>query len=120
MDHERLRNDLRKLYQELRSIKSANAGEEKLLRQLEADIEGLLSRDDDQLRPDADSFERLSEALAHVEASHPPGDSADATDGRLAFLPRRLTLDPIIQNRLGVVPGSASTRLIKSSLSMAG
>ncbi len=71
MDQERLRNDLRKLYRELRSIKSTVASEEKLLRQLEADIEGLLSREDGQLKPDSDSLERLSEALAHVEASHP-------------------------------------------------
>jgi hypothetical protein len=71
MDHERLRNDLRKLHGELRVIKTVDASEEQLLRQLETDIEVLLSGDDDQLRPDPASLERLSRALTHVEASHP-------------------------------------------------
>lgn len=71
MDHERLRNDLRKLHGELRVIKTVDASEEQLLRQLEIDIEGLLSREDGQLKPDPASLERLSGALAHVEASHP-------------------------------------------------
>ena len=71
MDHERLRSDLRKLHGELRAIKSLDATEHSLLRQLETDIEVLLSRDDDKLLADDDSRERLREALAHVEASHP-------------------------------------------------
>ena len=71
MDHERLRSDLQKLSAELRSIKSLDEGEQELLRQLESDIEGLLSKDDGNLQPDHDSRQRLSEALAHVEAAHP-------------------------------------------------
>ena len=71
MDHEKLRNDLGKLHGELRSIRSLDEDEQKLLRQLDSDIEGLLSRSDDNLQPDHDSQQRLSEALAQVEASHP-------------------------------------------------
>ena len=71
MDHEKLRSDLGKLHGELRAIKSLDEDEQKLLRQLESDIEGLLSRSDDNLQPDHDSQQRLSEALAQVEASHP-------------------------------------------------
>ena len=71
MDHERLRNNLQKLHGELRVIKSLEPAEEALLRQLEADIETLLARGDDEFKPDQDSRERLSEGLAHVEAAHP-------------------------------------------------
>jgi hypothetical protein len=70
MDHQRLRSDLRKLHDELRAINSVDEEEQRMLRLLDSDIEELLSRDDD-LKPDQDSRQRLSEALAHVEASHP-------------------------------------------------
>ena len=71
MDHERLRSDLEKLRTELRAIKSLDESEQKMLRLLEADIEELLSREGDNLQPDADSRQRLSAALAQVEAAHP-------------------------------------------------
>jgi len=70
MDHEKLRSDLGKLHGELRAITSVNEDEQKLLRQLESDIEGLISRSDD-MQPDPDSQQRLSDALAQVEVSHP-------------------------------------------------
>ena len=69
MDHEKLRSDLEKLHGELKSITSLDEDEQKLLRQLESDIEGLLSTGN--LQPDQDSQQRLSEALAQIEASHP-------------------------------------------------
>lgn len=71
MDHEKLRSDLGKLHRELRAITSLDEDEQKLLRQLDSDIEALLSRNDDNVQPDPDSRQRLSEALAQVEASHP-------------------------------------------------
>jgi len=71
MDHIRLRDDLRKLQGELRATQSTDPREQRMLRQLETDIEELLSRKDDNLRPDPDARERFSEALAQVEASHP-------------------------------------------------
>jgi predicted nucleic acid-binding Zn-ribbon protein len=71
MDHEQLRSDLQKLHSELGNIKSLDDDEQRLLRQLEADIEALLSRDKDNMEPDEDLRQRLTEALAHVEASHP-------------------------------------------------
>jgi phosphoglycerate-specific signal transduction histidine kinase len=71
MNHQQLRSDLRKLHSELRAIESLDENEQQLLRQLESDIEELLARDDDNLKPDEDSHQRLSQALAQVEASHP-------------------------------------------------
>jgi len=71
MNHQKLRTDLRKLHNELRSIKSLDQEEHKMLRRLESDIEELLARDDDSLKTARDSRQRLSEALAQVEASHP-------------------------------------------------
>lgn len=71
MNHEQLRSDLRKLHNELRTIESLDDEEHKMLRLLESDIEELLAKDDDNLKTDQDSRQRLSEALAQVEASHP-------------------------------------------------
>lgn len=71
IDHQKLRSDLRKLHVELQAIKSLDEGEQQMLRLLDADIDELLARDDDSLRPDPDSRQRLSEALAQVEAAHP-------------------------------------------------
>ena len=42
-----------------------------MLRRLDSDIGELLARDDDELRPDLDTRQQLSESLARVEASHP-------------------------------------------------
>ena len=69
IDHQKLRSDLGKLHGELRAIKSLDKEEQRMLRLLDSDIEELLARDD--LRPDHDSRQRLSEALTQVEASHP-------------------------------------------------
>ena len=69
MDHQKLRSDLHKLHDELRAINSLDEEEQRILRLLESDIAELLARDD--LRPDHDSRQRLSEAMAQVEASHP-------------------------------------------------
>ena len=71
MEHQQLRSDLRRLHNELRSIESLDKEEHEMLRLLESDIEELLARDDDNLKAARDSRQRLSEALAQVEASHP-------------------------------------------------
>ena len=71
MDHQKLRSDLEKLHRELRAINSVDEEEQTMLRLLESDIEGLLTKNDDELKPDQDSRQRLSETLAQVEASHP-------------------------------------------------
>lgn len=70
-DHQQLRSDLRKLHAELRAISTFDEEEKKLLRALDSDIEDLLAREDDDLRPNPDTRQRISEALAQVEASHP-------------------------------------------------
>lgn len=71
MNHQQLRSDLRKLHNELRAINSVDEEEQRMLRLLDTDIEELLARDDDNLKADPDARQRLSEALAQVEASHP-------------------------------------------------
>lgn len=71
IDHQKLRGDLGRLHAELRSIRSIDEEEQKLLRLLDSDIEELLARKDDDLRPNPDSRQRIREALAQVEASHP-------------------------------------------------
>jgi phosphoglycerate-specific signal transduction histidine kinase len=71
MDHERLRSDFQKLHAELQAIESLDEAEQKLVRQLASDIAELLARDGDSIQPDQDSRQRLSEALAEVEALHP-------------------------------------------------
>lgn len=71
MNHQQLRSDLQKLHRELGAIKSLDEEEQKILRMLESDIEELLAKDDDNLRTDPDARQRLSEALAQVEAAHP-------------------------------------------------
>jgi hypothetical protein len=71
MDHEQLRSDLKKLHTELQATTSLDESEQKMLRLLESDIAELLAREGDDLKPDDDSRQRLSEALAQVEASHP-------------------------------------------------
>lgn len=71
MDHQKLRSDLQKLHSELRATNSLDEEEQGMLRLLESDIAKLLAKEDGDLKPDQDSRERLSEALAQVEASHP-------------------------------------------------
>lgn len=71
MDHQKLRSDLQKLHDHLQAIESLDEEEQRMLRLLDSDIGELLARDDDDLRPDLDSRQRLSEALARVEAFHP-------------------------------------------------
>ncbi len=70
-DHQQLRSDLRKLHAELRAVTTFGEEEQKLLRVLDSDIEELLARKDDTLRPHPDARQRISETLAQVEASHP-------------------------------------------------
>jgi hypothetical protein len=69
IDHQKLRSDLQKLHGELRKIKSLDREEQKMLRSLDADLRELLTRDD--LRPNLDTRQRLSESLARVEVSYP-------------------------------------------------
>jgi hypothetical protein len=71
MDHQKLRSDLRKLHGELRRIKSVDDGEQMMLRLLDSDIAELLAREGANLKPEPDARQRISDALARVEASHP-------------------------------------------------
>ncbi len=71
MNHEKFRNDLQKLRTELQAINSLDEGEQTILRQVESEIEALLSRDNDNLRADPESRQQLGASLAQVEAAHP-------------------------------------------------
>jgi hypothetical protein len=71
MEHQKLRSDLRKLHGELRRIKSVDDGEQMMLRLLDSDIAELLAREGANLKPEPDARQRISDALARVEASNP-------------------------------------------------
>jgi hypothetical protein len=71
IDHQKLRSDLQKLHGELGGIKSLDEDEQRMLRLLESDIEELFTREGDNLKPDPDARQRVSEALARVDAAHP-------------------------------------------------
>lgn len=66
IDHQKLRSDLQKLHGELRGIKSLDEDEQRMLRLLDTDIEELLTREGDNLKPDPDARQRVSEALVQV------------------------------------------------------
>lgn len=71
LNHQKLRSDLQKLHAELRGIKSLDEDEERMLRLLDTDIEELLAREGDNLKPEPDARQRVSEALVQVETSYP-------------------------------------------------
>ena len=70
MNHEKFCSDLRKLHTELRTITSLDKDEEDLLRQLDSDLESLLSRDYGS-PADHETRKRLGAALAVIETAHP-------------------------------------------------
>ena len=71
MDHQQLRGELERLRAELRQTESLDESEREMLRRLAEDIEGLLARKDDRPQQYGGLSERLREAVARLEASHP-------------------------------------------------
>ena len=71
MIDQRLRERLEELRAELGRAESTDGREQKMLRGLEADVEGLLGREADHPRQYDGLGERLREAVAQLEASHP-------------------------------------------------
>ncbi len=69
--HERLRIDLKKLDTELRDVKSIEAADRELLLRIQGDIAAALKREN-QVEPQYNGLtERLHEAVARLEATHP-------------------------------------------------
>jgi hypothetical protein len=71
MEKPTLRGQLEQLDSELRRTESLDEGEREVLRKLEADIREVLARGGDHPRMYEGLGERLREAVAQLEASHP-------------------------------------------------
>jgi len=71
MNNEELRAQLEHLHGELSQTETVDAHQRDLLKTLENDIQDLLSREQNQPHHYRTLGERLNEAVAHLEASHP-------------------------------------------------
>ena len=71
MDKQTLRQQLQQLHAELQHLESLDANERKMLQDLAKDVAELLRREDDRSQHYGSLSERLREAVAQVEASHP-------------------------------------------------
>lgn len=71
MNNETLREQLEQLHGELSQTETVDARQRELLKTLESDIQELLSREQNQPHHYRGLGERLSEAVAQLEASHP-------------------------------------------------
>lgn len=71
MDNETLREQLEQLHGELSQTETVDVRQRELLRTLEGDIQELLGREQNQPQHYRGLGERLSEAVAQLEASHP-------------------------------------------------
>ena len=71
MDDQQLRHDLEKLRAELHRTESLDENQREMLRTLAADIEDLLGRKTNHPQHYKGLRERLREAVAELEASHP-------------------------------------------------
>ena len=71
MKNEELRMQLEKLHDELHQADSLDLQQRELLQTLDDEIQALLKRDEIQRHHDTSLRERLNEAIAELEASHP-------------------------------------------------
>ncbi len=71
MDKEQLRAQLEQLHAELQQVGPVDDSDREMLQKLARDIQGLLEREDDRAQHYRSLRERLREAVAHLEASHP-------------------------------------------------
>jgi hypothetical protein len=71
MDNETLREQLEQLHGELRQTETVDARQRELLKTLEGDIQELLGREQNQPHHYRGLRERLNQAVAQLEASHP-------------------------------------------------
>ncbi|MGI9166089.1 MAG: DUF4404 family protein [Pyrinomonadaceae bacterium] len=71
MDKQQLREQLEQLHAELAQVKTLDITEAEMLQHLADDIQEVLDREENQARHYSGLGERLKEAVARLEASHP-------------------------------------------------
>jgi len=76
MDKQQLREQLELLHAELAQVKSLDSTEAEMLQQLAGDIQDVLEREENQEQHYTGLGERLKEAVARLEASHPRATEA--------------------------------------------
>ena len=71
MDKQTLRGQLEELHAELQQVETLDVSEREMLQNLARDVQEVLSREDDRTQHYSSLGDRLREAVAQVEASHP-------------------------------------------------
>ena len=71
MDKQQLRGRLEQLHAELQETKTLDATDRELLQNLAGDIREILERGDDHPQQYSSLGERLNDAVAQLEATHP-------------------------------------------------
>jgi len=71
MDKQQLQGHLEELHAELQKVENLDASQQKILTSVARDVQDALEREGDQPHHYSGLRERLSEAVAQLEASHP-------------------------------------------------
>ena len=71
MDKQNLRRHLEQLHAELQQVESPNSNDREMLQKLAVDIRKILERKESQTHHYGGLSERMTEAIAQLEASHP-------------------------------------------------
>lgn len=71
MDKQKLREQLEELHAELLQVESVDDNDRDLLQRLTQDVQLILEREDHQTEHYGHLSDRLAEAIAQLEASHP-------------------------------------------------
>jgi hypothetical protein len=71
MDKQQLQGHLEQLHAELQQVESPDDAQQEILQSVARDVKEVLDREGDHPQPYSGLSERLSEAVAQLEASHP-------------------------------------------------
>jgi hypothetical protein len=71
MDKQQLQGRLEELHAELQQVETPDANQQELLRTVARDVQEILEKEGDQPQHYSGLSDRLSEAVAQLEASHP-------------------------------------------------
>jgi len=71
MDKQQLKGHLEELHAELQQVDSPDADQREILQSVARDVKEVLAKEGDQPQHYSGLSERLSEAVAQLEASHP-------------------------------------------------
>ena len=71
MDKQQLQGHLEELHAELQQVDSPDANQREIIQRVARDVKEVLGREGDQPQHYSGLSERLSEAVAQLEASHP-------------------------------------------------